>query len=61
MGRHAGKVGGAIFGNAQFRWAGSIGELVDSVRVAARDGVRRTLPASEIGVGYDRSRCQDTG
>ena len=55
-----GTVGGAIFGNAHF--AGRlIGELVDSVQLAGRDGTRRTLPASEMRFGYDRSRLQDTG
>jgi UDP-N-acetylmuramate dehydrogenase len=55
-----GTVGGAIFGNAHFGGR-LIGELVDSVRLVARDGVRRTLPASEMAFGYDRSRLQDTG
>lgn len=55
-----GTVGGAIFGNAHF--AGRlIGEIVDSVELVTRDGVRRTLPASAMAFGYDRSRLQDTG
>ena len=55
-----GTVGGAIFGNAHFGGR-LIGELVDSVRLTTRDGVRRTLPASEMAFGYDRSRLQNTG
>jgi UDP-N-acetylmuramate dehydrogenase len=55
-----GTVGGAIFGNAHFGGR-LIGELVDSVQLAARNGARRTLPASEMAFGYDRSRLQDTG
>jgi UDP-N-acetylmuramate dehydrogenase len=55
-----GTVGGAIFGNAHFGGR-LIGELVDSVRLATRDGVRRTVLASEMAFGYDRSRLQDTG
>lgn len=55
-----GTVGGAIFGNAHFGGR-LIGELVDSVRLATRDGVSRTLPAGDMAFGYDRSRLQDTG
>jgi UDP-N-acetylmuramate dehydrogenase len=55
-----GTVGGAIFGNAHFGGR-LIGELVDSVRLADRTGARRTVPASEMAFGYDRSRLQDTG
>jgi UDP-N-acetylmuramate dehydrogenase len=55
-----GTVGGAIFGNAHFGGR-LIGELVDSVRLATRDGLRRTLLAAEMAFGYDRSRLQDTG
>jgi UDP-N-acetylmuramate dehydrogenase len=55
-----GTVGGAIFGNAHF--AGHlIGGIVDSVQLVTRDGTRRTLPASDMAFGYDRSRLQDTG
>jgi UDP-N-acetylmuramate dehydrogenase len=55
-----GTVGGAIFGNAHFGGR-LIGELVDSVHLATRDGLRRTVLASEMAFGYDRSRLQDTG
>ena len=55
-----GTVGGAIFGNAHFGGR-LIGELVDSVRLVTREGVSRSLPASDMAFGYDRSRLQDTG
>jgi UDP-N-acetylmuramate dehydrogenase len=55
-----GTVGGAIFGNAHFGGR-LIGELVNSVRLVTRDGVRRSLPASDMAFGYDRSRLQDSG
>lgn len=55
-----GTVGGAIFGNAHF--AGRlIGELVESVRLASRDGSTRDLSQDEMEFGYDRSRLQSTG
>ena len=54
-----GTVGGAIFGNAHFGGR-LIGELVDSVRLVTRDGVRRAVPAGEMAFGYDRSRLQRT-
>ena len=55
-----GTVGGAIFGNAHFGGR-LIGDLVDEVRLAARDGVTADLPAAAMAFGYDRSRLQDTG
>jgi UDP-N-acetylmuramate dehydrogenase len=55
-----GTVGGAIFGNAHFGGR-LIGELVDSVRLVTREGALRSLPASDMAFGYDRSRLQDTG
>src|SRR5262249_4721558 len=55
-----GTVGGAIFGNAHFGGR-LIGELVDSVRLVPPRGVRRALPASDMGFGCDRSRLQGTG
>jgi len=54
-----GTVGGAIFGNAHFDGR-NIGELVASVRIAARDGAVRDVPAAAMGFGYDRSRLQQT-
>jgi len=55
-----GTVGGAIFGNAHFGGR-LIGELVTSVRLAARDGSTTDAAAAEMAFGYDRSRLQDTG
>lgn len=55
-----GTVGGGIFGNAHF--AGRLlGDLVESVRLAARDGSSRDVPRQEMEFGYDRSRLQRTG
>lgn len=55
-----GTVGGAIFGNAHFGGR-LIGELVESVRLASRDGSARDLPQRDMEFGYDRSRLQTTG
>lgn len=55
-----GTVGGAIAGNAHFG-GHMIGEHVESVRVATRDGQVRTLSASDMAFGYDRSRLQQMG
>lgn len=55
-----GTVGGAISGNAHFGGR-LIGELVESVRLAGRDGATRDLSRAEMEFGYDRSRLQSTG
>ena len=55
-----GTVGGAIFGNAHFGGR-LIGELVESVRLAERNGAVRDLSRDEMEFGYDRSRLQKTG
>jgi UDP-N-acetylmuramate dehydrogenase len=55
-----GTVGGAIFGNAHFGGR-LIGELVSEVRIAARAGSTKDVPASAMGFGYDRSRLQESG
>lgn len=55
-----GTVGGAVFGNAHFGGR-LIGDLIVDVRIAARDGGTRELPAAEMTFGYDRSRLQQTG
>lgn len=55
-----GTVGGAIFGNAHFRGR-LIGEIIESVRLAGRDGETRDLSRDEMEFGYDRSRLQKTG
>lgn len=55
-----GTVGGGMFGNAHF--AGRLlGDLIDSVRLAARDGFARDVSRQEMEFGYDRSRLQRTG
>jgi UDP-N-acetylmuramate dehydrogenase len=55
-----GTVGGAVFGNAHVGGR-LIGELVEAVRIAARDGATSDLSAAAMAFGYDRSRLQDTG
>lgn len=55
-----GTVGGAIYGNAHFGGR-LIGDLVESVRLADREGVVRDLSRAEMEFGYDRSRLQKTG
>jgi UDP-N-acetylmuramate dehydrogenase len=54
-----GTVGGAIFGNAHFGGR-LIGELIESVHLAAPDGTTRNVPREEMDFGYDRSRLQTT-
>ena len=55
-----GTVGGAIFGNAHFGGR-NIGEYVDTVRLAGRDGQVRDLGVADMAFGYDRSRLQTSG
>jgi UDP-N-acetylmuramate dehydrogenase len=55
-----GTIGGAIYGNAHFGGR-LIGDLVDSVRIAARDGTVQEVPAAAMAFGYDRSRLQSSG
>ena len=55
-----GTVGGAIYGNAHFAGR-SIGELVESVTIASRDGVEQSVAATAVGFAYDTSRLQRTG
>ena len=55
-----GTVGGAIFGNAHF--AGRlIGDLVESVRLATRDGRIVEAARDDMAFGYDESRLRGTG
>jgi UDP-N-acetylmuramate dehydrogenase len=54
-----GTVGGAIHGNAHFKGR-MIGELVESVEVATREGELRRLDVRDMEFGYDRSRLQRT-
>jgi UDP-N-acetylmuramate dehydrogenase len=55
-----GSVGGAIFGNAHFGGR-QIGEFVESVLLATRDGHTREVPGRDLQFGYDRSRLQESG
>jgi UDP-N-acetylmuramate dehydrogenase len=55
-----GTVGGAIFGNAHFGGR-LIGDLVERVQLAGRDGIVKDVPVGEMAFGYDRSRLQTTG
>jgi UDP-N-acetylmuramate dehydrogenase len=54
-----GTVGGAIYGNAHFRGR-LIGDLVESVMLATRDGEIVTVPVREMEFGYDYSRLHRT-
>jgi UDP-N-acetylmuramate dehydrogenase len=55
-----GTVGGAIFGNAH--WKGTnIGDLVESVRLAKRDGTLLQAPTDRMEFDYDYSRLKRTG
>ena len=55
-----GTVGGAICGNAH--WKGTnIGDLVESVRLARRDGALLQAPADRMEFDYDYSRLKRTG
>ena len=55
-----GTVGGAIYGNAHFAGR-NIGELVESVHLADREGATHERSRDEMEFGYDRSRLQTTG
>jgi len=55
-----GTVGGAVYGNAHFGGR-QIGELVQQVELADRQGHVRLVPASEMEFAYDRSRLQQSG
>jgi len=55
-----GTVGGAIFGNAHWRRQ-DIGDLVESVRLARRDGTLLQAPADRLEFAYDHSRLKRTG
>jgi UDP-N-acetylmuramate dehydrogenase len=53
-------VGGAVRINAG-AYGGEIFDVLESVRLVARDGAASTLPASEIPHGYRWTRLCDTG
>ena len=52
-----GTVGGAVYGNAHWRQA-NIGDLVESVRLAGRDGGLRQVGRDRMDFDYDSSRLQ---
>ena len=55
-----GTVGGAVFGNAQWKKT-NIGDLIESVRLARRDGTLLQAPADRMDFAYDYSRLKRTG
>ncbi len=55
-----GTIGGAIYGNAHWRQA-NIGDVVESVRVAGRDGGLRQVDQDRMEFAYDTSRLQRSG
>ena len=55
-----GTVGGAIFGNAHFAGR-SIGDIVESVHIASREGETSEVPVAAMEFAYDRSRLQRSG
>lgn len=55
-----GTVGGAVFGNAHWK-STNIGELIESVRLARRDGTLLQAPADRMDFAYDDSRLKRTG
>ncbi|HJU43354.1 MAG TPA: UDP-N-acetylmuramate dehydrogenase [Vicinamibacterales bacterium] len=55
-----GTVGGAIYGNAHWK-STNIGDLVESVRLAKRDGTLLQAPADRMEFDYDYSRLKRTG
>ncbi len=55
-----GTVGGAVFGNAHWRQQ-NIGDTIESVRLARRDGTILQVPADRMEFSYDDSRLKRTG
>jgi UDP-N-acetylmuramate dehydrogenase len=55
-----GTVGGAVFGNAHWKRV-NIGDIVESVRLARRDGTLLQAPADRMEFDYDDSRLKRTG
>ncbi|HXD73790.1 MAG TPA: UDP-N-acetylmuramate dehydrogenase, partial [Vicinamibacterales bacterium] len=55
-----GTVGGAVFGNAHFGGR-LIGDLIESVRLATRDGRVIEAARGDMAFGYDESRLQRSG
>ena len=55
-----GTVGGAVFGNAHWKQV-NIGDIIESVRLARRDGTLLQAPADRMEFAYDDSRLKRTG
>ena len=55
-----GTVGGAVFGNAHWQKV-NIGDIIESVRLARRDGTLLQVPADRMEFAYDDSRLKRTG
>jgi UDP-N-acetylmuramate dehydrogenase len=55
-----GTVGGAVFGNAHWKQT-NFGDLIESVRLARRDGTLLQVPADRMDFAYDYSRLKRTG
>lgn len=55
-----GTVGGAVFGNAHWTKV-NIGDIIESVRLARRDGTLLQVPADRMEFAYDDSRLKRTG
>ena len=55
-----GTVGGAVFGNAHWKKV-NIGDIIESVRLARRDGTLLQAPADRMDFAYDDSRLKRTG
>ncbi|MDO8681811.1 MAG: UDP-N-acetylmuramate dehydrogenase [Acidobacteriota bacterium] len=55
-----GTVGGAVFGNAHWKKV-NIGDIIESVRLARRDGTLLQAPADRMDFVYDHSRLKRTG
>ena len=55
-----GTVGGAVFGNAHWKTT-NIGDLIESVRLARRDGTLLQAPPDRMEFAYDYSRLKRTG
>jgi UDP-N-acetylmuramate dehydrogenase len=54
-----GTIGGAVYGNAHFAGR-SIGDLIETARIAALDGSVQDIPQAAMDFDYDRSRLQRT-
>lgn len=55
-----GSIGGAIFNNIH-GGTHSLSEFLDSVEVIEKSGNVKTITITELGMGYEKSRFQETG